>query len=853
MALPPPARPSLVARVWPTAVALLVMLLACVAYFAPQLSGRVILSSDTVQSEGMYNEIVTYNEASGDRTLWTNSMFGGMPAYQLYEPERGNLLGYVEDVVHLGFDRPISYFFAIMLGLFVLLRVLGVNVWLSMVGAVAFGLGSNHMTLFEAGHMTKLRTISFMAPTLAGLVVLFRGRYLAGAALFALSLGLNIHANHPQMTYYLAAACGVFVVFRLVNDVQRGLVKRWATALAISLVCAALAVGASYSKISTTIEYGRDTMRGAPILAAAPSDAAATSSSQVKGLEWGYAMQWSNGVKDVLAGFIPMAAGGGGAAEVESDGPLATAIRRQNPGARLPPGFALPAYHGALPFTAGPVYYGAVLVYLFILGMFWLRPGWRYFFGASVLFTMLLSMGQNAAWLNRLLFDVVPFFNNFRAPSSATSVTALLVAAGAFAAVCQALRHRGEAVTATTQRVPLDSHLGAPAYGVVATTAEEFLRRFYIGTGIAAGLLLFVAFLGPGFFDFAGGSDAQLQQAQFPMDAVREERIGLLRGSALRSLGFVLATAALLWAFLTRKLGSVIVIAGLGVLAVADVWGVSRDYLAADDFQPKRQAAAQHLPRPVDNEILQDPDPHYRVLDLSVNTFNSASSSYFHKTIGGYHAAKLQRAQDLIDRHISRGNPAVLDMLNTKYVIQGQPGAEQVQRNPNAAGNAWFVETVRVVPDANGEIDALEGLDVQSVAIVHEEFADRLPARSFSGSGSITLTDYKPNRLTYRVSTDAQQLALFSEMWYGPDKGWHLEIDGTPAELLRANYALRAAVIPAGEHEVVMYFEPASFYRGELISYVASGIILLLCVGALVVAFRQNRQGRLRDANVESA
>ncbi len=805
----------LLKRIWPTALAVLIMLAACAAYFAPQLSGRVILSSDTIQNQGMSKELHDYQAATGNRSLWTNSMFGGMPAYQIYAPERGNLLRFVETALNLGIERPIGYFFTIMLGLFVLLRVMGVNVWLSMIGAIAFGLGSNHMTLFEAGHMTKIRAIAFMAPTLAGLIVLFRGRYLVGAGLFAVALGLNVGANHPQMTYYLAAACACFVVFRLIDDLDRGSVVRWATALGISLGCAALAVGASYSKISTTLEYGRDTMRGEPILAQAPGTKV-TSSSQVKGLDWEYAMQWSNGAADVLAGFVPGVAGGGGASPVDKDGPFSKAIRAT--GNQLPPNFTLPLYHGALPFTSGPVYFGAVLVYLFILAMFWLRPGWRYFLGAAVLLTLLISMGRHATWLNRPLFDLVPYFNNFRAPSSATSVTAVLVAAGAFAAVCQALRLR-------------DGSVGQP--GVT-------LRSLYTGTGTAAGLLLLIAVLGPGMLELAGGSDAQMQEAQFPMDAVRAERIDLLRGSAFRSLGFVLATAALLWAWLTRKLSAPILVAGIGVLAIADIWGVSREYLGSEVWQPKRQALAAHAPRPVDQQILRDPDPHYRVYDLSVNTFNSASTSYLHKTIGGYHAAKLQRVQDLIERHISQGHIEVLNMLNTKYVIQGQPGQEQLQPNPAALGNAWFVKEVRVVPDANAEVEGLNGLATDSVALVHEEFRDRLPTLAFSAEGSIALTSYAPDRLTYTSNSPAEQLAVFSEMWYGPDKGWTITIDGEPAELIRADYALRAVVVPAGQHELVMAFAPASFYRGETISYIASALILLLGLAGVVLAFRQN-------------
>ena len=805
--------PTFLSRAWPTALALVCMLVACLAYFAPQLSGKAILSSDTAQNQSMSKELVDYQAATGRRSLWTNSMFGGMPAYQIYAPERGNLLRFVERALNLGFDRPIGYFFAIMLGLFVLLRVLGVSTWLATVGAIAFGLGSNHMTLFEAGHMTKVRAIAFMAPTLAGLIVLFGGRLLGGAALFALALGLQIGANHPQMTYYLAAACGCFVVFRLIEDARVGRLARFGSALGISLVCAVLAVGASFSKIATTLEYGRDTMRGAPVLEQADG-VAPQNSSQVEGLEWGYAMQWSNGVSDVLAGYVPMLAGGGGAVSVERDGPIGEALRRE--GKQFSAAMQLPLYHGALPFTSGPVYFGSVLVYLFIVGLFWLRPGWRYFFGSAVVLTLLISMGKNAEWLNRILFEVVPYFNNFRAPSSATSVTAVLVAAGAFAGLCQAIERR-------------DLN---PAVN---------LKSFYLGTGIGAGWLILLALLGPGLLELAGGSDERLAEAGFPMDAVRDERIDLLRGSAWRSLGFVLATAALLWAWLAGKVNRTVVIAGVGLLAVADVWGVSRDYLGADAWQSARQLAGVHAPRPVDEQILRDPDPHYRVFDTSVNTFNDASPSYFHKNLGGYHAAKLQRAQDLIDYHIVKGNPVVYDMLNVKYVIGGEPGQERVQTNPNALGNAWLVREVQTVATATAELEALTALAPDSVAVVHETFADRLPARSFSGAGTIELTSYAPDRLTYTAEVDGPQLAVFSEMWYGPDKGWIATIDGEPAELIRANYALRALPLPAGRHDIEMRFEPASFYRGETISYIGSGLILALGLFALFVAFRQNR------------
>ncbi len=801
-------------KIWPTALAILLMLVTSMAFFSPQLQGKIIPSGDIISNKGMAKELQTYEDETGKRSLWTNSMFGGMPAYQIYASEQGNLLKYVERALHLGFSRPISYFFALMLGMFLLLRVMGISAWLSLIGAITFGLSANHLTLFEAGHMTKLRAISFMAPTLAGLILLFRGQTWLGLGLFSMALGLNIYANHPQMTYYLAAACGCFVAFRFINDLGKGQLPRFAKALGLSILAAGLAVGASFSKLSTTVEYGKDTMRGKPILEAAAGQAV-TSSSQVDGLEWEYAMQWSNGLIDVFASFVPGAAGGGGATAVAKDGPFAKALKKQ--GAQVPRNLTLPLYHGKLPFTAGPAYFGVLAVWLFILGMFWLKPGWRYFLGSAVLVTLLLSMGKNAEWFNRPLFNIIPYFNSFRAPSSATSVTAFLVVAGGFAALCQALLKRDEE----------DSLVS--------------LNTFYIGTGITAGLLLLLAFGGSLFTDFVGSSDARLESAGYPIGAVLEERVAFMRGSALRGLGFVVIAAGILWAWLTKKIGMMPVVVVIGLLSIFDVWSVGKRYLNESNFKPARQYAAQFAPRKVDEQILADTDLSYRVLDLSVNTFNSASASYYHKSVGGYHAAKLQRAQDLIERHISKGNQPVLDMLNTRYVIGGQPGQEQAQRNPGALGNAWFVKSVQIVPSANAEIDALNNFRPDSVAIVHQEFADKLPSKSFSGAGTITLTAYAPDKLTYKSSSSADQLAVFSEIWYGPDKGWIATIDGQPAELIRANYALRALPIPAGEHEIVMSFEPASFYRGEKISYVSSGLILLLVGTSLFFAFRQNK------------
>ena len=809
------ARPTL-QRVWPTLAALLIMLLASMAYFSPQLQGKVIGSGDTLANVAMGAEVRAYGRETGRQSLWTNSMFGGMPTYQITGPERGNVLRYVERALHLGFERPISYFFMLMAGMFLLLRVLGVPLWLSCLLSIAFGLGTNHMVLFEAGHMTKIRAISFMAPVLAGLIVLFRGRYLGGAAIFASALGLQVYANHPQMTYYFAAACGAFVLFRLIRDIEEGQLPRFATALAVSLLCAGLAIGANFAKISTTLEYAEETIRGRAVLSQPVSMGGGdpeVPAGEGSGLAWERAMAWSNGPLDVLAGYVYGVAGGSSAEPVERDGPVGTTLRRA--GQQVPPTLDLPLYHGTMPFTSGPVYYGAVGVFLFVLAMFFLPAGWRYFFGGAVLLTLLLSMGKNAAWLNRFFFDTLPLFNNFRAPASATSVTAVLVSAGGAAGLWYGLRQNAGADAAEA-----------------ASARTSLLARFYLGAGVGLGILLVFALLGPSLVSLSSDGDARLAQAGFPLDALIDERAALLRSSAWRSLGFALLSAGAIWAYLRGVLSATPALAIVGVLAVFDVWGVSQRYLGKGDFAVPARANASLDPRPVDEQILQDPDPHYRVHDVTVDVFNDAAPAKFHHIVGGYHAAKLRRYQDLIDRYIAAGSMPVLNMLNTRYIITGQRGAEQVQRNPAALGNAWFVSDVREVATPDDELAALEQVDLANTAIVHEEWLDALSTRRFTGQGEIALTSYAPDRLTYRSNSDLPQLAVFSEVWYGPDKGWYATIDGQPADLLRANYALRALELPAGEHEVVMYFAPETFRRGETISYASSIAICLLGIAA---------------------
>jgi hypothetical protein len=784
----------------PHLIALGIFFALCAAFFFPQLEGKMPQQGDIIQYRGMSQEVREYKEQTGETSLWTNAMFGGMPTYQINTVSEGNTLKVLDNIGTLGMKPPIGRFFLAMAGFYLLMVVLGANPWLAVIGAIAFGLTTNNLILFEAGHETKVKSISYLPIVTVGLLMAFRKRYLLGGILFATGLGLNIMANHVQMTYYFALTLLIFGIAELVHNIKRNQMPHFAKAAGVLIAGGLLALGAAASNLWITYEYSKDTMRGEPIL---ETTGDASSSSETDGLAWDYAMQWSNGVVDLFASYIPGVAGGGSQEAIGDDSAIAQDLRRK--GARLPANFKAPLYWGDLPFTSGPIYFGSIVFFLFLMGLFLVKGPVKWWIGLGTLLTMLLSMGNNLEGFNRLFFDYFPLYNKFRTPNSILSVTAFLVPVLGFLTLHKIINKK--------------------------VTKEEAMRSLKIGGGIAAAIALFFALLGPSFFDFNGAGDARLEQSGFDLGAVRADRQSLMRGDAFRTLILVLLSGGLLWAYLQEKIKLNILLIGLGVLITFDHWTVGRRYVDEDLFVTERQYFAGLAPRPVDEQILQDTDPHYRVYDASINTFNSSKASYYHKTIGGYHAAKLQRAQDLIDRHLSQGNQKVLDMLNTKYFIVGQPGQEQVQQNPNALGNAWLISNFQTVNSANAEIEALNDFDPATTAVVHQDFKEYIAGLSPSGAGQIKLTSYAPNQLTYEATVQGDQFAVFSEVWYGPDKGWQAYIDGQPVDHIRVNYLLRGLKIPAGQHEITFEFSPASFDRGVMVSRIFSSLILLGLIG----------------------
>lgn len=796
----------LIKQLIPHLIAVAILAGVSAFYFAPQLSGKVMSQSDIVQVTAMMKEMNDYAAKDGKMPLWTNNMFGGMPTYQIASVRAGNQTGLFDNLLQMYIPRPIGRFLSAMLAFYILMVVLGVNRWVGVIGAVAFGLTTNNLVLFEAGHTSKLGAIAYMPLLAAGLLLAFRDKkYLAGALLFGIGSALQLWVNHVQMTYYLILTMLAFGIAQLVDSVRKGEILHFVKAAAIIIVSGLVGVGTGASNLLTTLEYKESTMRGKKILTPAPGTPEAKNPAPEEGLGFEYATQWSNTNIDLLATLIPGAAGGSNAEPVDADSKTVQSLLAR--GYQGNTDLQVPLYWGGLPFTSGPGYLGAIALFLFVFGLLTVKGPVKWWLGFGVIFTMILSLGRHDGGLNKALFDTLPLFNSFRAPSSVLSVTAFLVPMLGFLALGQVLKSDEE--------------------------PKQLLRKLWIAAGITGGIALLFALIGGSFFSFTGAGDDKLAGYGLDPASIVADRKSLFSSDSWRSFLLIALCAGLIWASVTRKLNNTIVLAGIGLLTIFDVWGVGRRYVNPQSFMSKTDYQQNNFqPRPVDLEILnKEKDLYYRVHEIKPDAFQWAMTSYFHKTIGGYNPAKMQRYNDLIEHHLSQGNRKVLDMLNTKYYIVTPEGGQPVsQINPGALGNAWFVDTLLIAESNNIESAALTAFSPDSQAIVHQEFNDYIKNFDPKLEGTIKLISYHPEKLKYLSESPSEQFAVFSEIWYGPHKGWNAYIDGKPAEHIRVNYALRGMRIPAGKHEVEYRFEPASFAKGKMISTASS---LTLIVGVL--------------------
>ncbi len=804
----------------PHLVAVLIFALLSIIYFSPVLEGKKLSQHDISMWEGMSKEISDFRAKTGEEPLWTNSMFGGMPAYQISVLYPANLLKYIDDVLILTVPDPANYLFLYMLGFYFLLVVLKVDIRLAIAGAIAFGFSSYYLIILEAGHNSKAHAIGYMAPVVASVIMAFRGRILLGAALTALFLGLQIYTNHLQITYYLALSLMILGIIEFVTAIREGWMKRFLLTGGALVIAAGLAVGANITSLWATYEYGKYTTRG-------PSEL--TEKKHSDGLDKDYALDWSYGVLESMTLIVPNFMGGPSSSDAGDNSAIAQALKTNG----IPQGQAksivknAPLYWGTQPFTSGPTYLGVVSFFFLILALFLTKGPEKTWLVIVSLLTLMLAWGKNFLPLTDVFFDYVPGYNKFRAVSMILVMTIFSMTLLAF--------------------------LGVKKFFENGQENEDNLKALKKTFYICGGLFLVLIILPGALFSFNGSVDAQLDQwPDWLKEALYADRVNVLRMDAIRGLVIVAACAGLAWAWSKKKITGAVFGILIALVALTDHWTVDKRFVNDKDFVSASVIKNPFTPSQADQQILSDKSLDFRVMNLTLSTFNDASTSYFHKSIGGYHGAKLKRFQELNEYQLSKNNMAVLNMLNTKYfIVPDQNKNPQAQLNPDALGNAWFVSKLQIVENADEELNALTDFKPRTTAIVDKRFADYVAGWNFETSadstgnlalfpGEIKLVAYEPNHLKYESNSENEGFAVFSEIHY--EKGWNAYIDGELLPHIRVNYVLRGMRIPAGKHVIEFKFEPSVYQVGEKISMASSAILLLLVFGILFMQLRKPKE-----------
>ena len=803
------------------AALLIFVAIACI-YCAPALEGKIIQSGDSVSGVSAIHESTEYRKNTGDYTFWTGSMFCGMPNYQIGggHYKANDWLKPFRKIMLKGHNSAPWVFIIFFVCFYLLMRAFCINKWLSIVGALATGFSSYFFIIVQACHNSKTSSIALISVVAAGFYLIFRKRYGLGVVLTILFAAIGF-GNHPQMSYYLFMMIGLFFFAEVYLHIKEKRYKDLAVGSLLFFSSLIVGLGTGSSTIFVNKEYAEQTMRGGHSDLQKVSD----TENKTKGLDIDYATQWSYGIDESLSFIIPGVMGGASSYDVGTDSELYRSLVKQGVPRQSAAQFCanVPLYWGDQPFTAGNVYMGAIVCFLFVLGLLIVKGPYKWAILAATLFSVFLSWGHNFMPLTELFFKYFPMYSKFRAVSSILIVAEVAMPLLGFLAV----------------KVLMDGTL----------SREKAVKNIYIAAGVTAGLCLFIALFGSTVFDFTAPIDGSLasQLPDFAYQGILDERASLMKGDAWRSFLFIMLAAATLWLFVQDKLKWGYMVAILGILVVADMWPVNKRYLNDTHFVTKKNDKAVFQMRSYEKQILQDRDPHFRVFNLAANTFNDARTSYYLKSIGGYSAAKLRRYQDLIDEHISKMNMNVISMLNAKYfIVPDQKGGEpQVQRNLYAMGNAWFVDTLLVANNANEESEALNYIDLHTTAVLDKEFAeyveDFTPERD--PEATVQLTKYTPRYIDYAYTTSKPGTIVFSEIYY--PYGWKATIDGVEADIYRVNYMLRAINVPAGTHNIHMEFAPQSAKKGDAIAMVCIAIMyatILLVIGGAVVRIVRKRK-----------
>lgn len=837
----------------PHLIAIIVFYIITIGYFSPIfMDGMALPQGDMMSVEGMTKEVIDFQKETGEYSGWMNSMFSGMPTETLYGDPGFNIFHQLTYFLRGGLDyNHAGVLFSYLIGFYIFMLCIGASPWLSILGALAFSLASYNIIIIEAGHVTKGYAMAYVAPMIGGILLTFRKKYLLGGIITLLFVGMEIASSHIQITYYAMLAVAVLGIAYFFHYLLKEKdMLSFGKAAGVLILAAGLAVLPNLGNLLPTYEYSKDTMRGGSELTIVPeSKANEDKTPHDAGLEIDYAYSWSYGKMETFTLLVPNMYGGGHVILDKSDETFQE-LKEEGYGSTH-----LPTYWGDQPFTSGPVYAGAIVVFLFILGLFVVKGPEKWFVVGAIAISFILAWGRHFEVVNEFLFYNLPFYNKFRTPSMALTIAGVAM--------------------------PILGMLALKNIFQNDISKEKIWKFTWISGAISAGLCVLVMIFGftasfTGVGD--GGYQNQLTSAGFGADQI-DSIMGILKGyrksmlmeDAFRSIVFIGLALGVLWLFLKEKVkNSYYIIGGLALLILIDMWSVDRRYLNSDNFQAERKVKNHHKKTEVDKMILQDKEINYRVLNLAGNTFNESNTSYFHKSIGGYSPAKLRRYQDLIDFYLSpelvmpkvgakvmaeqSGSTLpdpkelnVVNMLNAKYfILQVGEGRSFPFVNSSAFGNAWFVENVKFVENPDQEILALKDANLRETAIVDVRFKELLQNKTFTKDTNSVIKNTKcvPNRVEYEVTVSSEQLVVFSEVFY--DKGgWRAYLDGKEVPHFRANYILRAMVVPAGSHKIEFVFTPFTRIFANRVSAGASLVVMLIILAAIGGTYLRKRKSKI--------
>lgn len=803
----------------PHAIAVAIFAIISAVFFLPEIEGKKIAQSDIAQFKGMSKEIKDHRDDTGEEALWTNSMFGGMPAYQISVVHPEPVIGPIDKMMKLWSRGGLGKIFLYMVGFYILMMSLNLDYRIAIFGALAYGLSSYLIIILEVGHNSKAVALGYAPAVLAGFIMLFRNKqYLWGTVVTALFLGLQIKSNHPQVTYYLLISMVCIGAFYLADAFKKRTLPSLTKSLGLFVLASGIAVGLSAPRLMSTLEYAPWTTRGASELSPLPGE------DKGSGLDINYATSWSYGLMETFTFLVPNFVGGNSEG-IGLDNPAMDAVAPQN--ARIVS--QLSTYWGDQPGTSGPVYFGALIVLLSLIGFWYLKGPLKWGLLLSLILMVMLSWGKNLMPFTEFFFEYLPGYNKFRAVSMALVIPGIIIPLVAMFGLREVITRREE-------------------------LAKE-MKGLYIIGGSVLGLLLLMVVAPTLFSDFLGEGDFEnftnlLKRYQVPqpqIDAALADlpnaRKAVFKSDVLRSFGIVLLGVGLLWAFVKEKVSGNVLVIALALISFLDLWTVDKRYLNEENFVSSRVMDNPFPMTDADKQILKDKDPYFRVYNSTLRLDQDAQTSFYHKSIGGYHAAKPGKYEELIYRQLINQNFEILNMLNTKYIIQQNPQTKKIMaiENPDAAGNAWFVDRLEVVPDADAEMSALDDIRVKEYAVMDTRYTDVVSKSTWpsDSTASIRLTSYAPNKLVFESNRSTDGFAIFSDTYYQP--GWNSYLDNDAVDHVRVNYVLRGMEIPAGTHEIVFEFRPTVIAKGNTIVYASSIALLLLILGSIALTVRNSK------------